>query len=158
MQYFEAMEVRADRPGANEAFPLSLWILIVLFALFGLGALYDIVSGLATNHIKLNLGVIQLFIAWGLWNRRHVWHVVAQVWLGLGVLGVALFLIMVAFRPGALQGSLFGRPMQNPFPLIAVMLGLIALACFIWAYQVLTREDIARLYASRWPEDDAYAG
>ena len=105
MQYLSEMPSDADPDpaGGVEPLPPSIQILIVLFALFGAVALYDVLHALATDRISINFGVLQLFIAWGLFKRRNFWRGVGQAWIGLGIAAVLIFMLVTVVSPGVAQ-------------------------------------------------------
>jgi len=131
MQYLSEMPSAADPDpeGGVEPLPPSIQILIVLFALFGAGALYDVLHAMATDRISINFGVLQLFIAWGLFKRRNFWRGAGQAWIGLGIAAVLIFMLVTVVSPESVRTRVADGRYEQASPLVALALELLVLGC-----------------------------
>lgn len=104
-------------------------------------ALLDVLTALLNHRIRINLGVLTLFIGIGLFRRnpRSLWWALFVTWLELALTALAGLLFLVT--PGTL--TFFGRPQPAPSGL-GFLLSARMFALFFWQLKVLTRKVLTR--------------
>jgi hypothetical protein len=129
--------------------PVSLKIVAWLFIIGGIFSVIEILFALTQSRIKIDFGVLGLFIGPGLMRFSRGWRTCALVfvWIGLIILPI-VFLIGLSGRIPA-YFELFGTKVTRP-PGRLVSIGLIPFfLLFIWEYRILTRPAIKSLFGIR---------
>jgi hypothetical protein len=130
----------------TKTIPVSLKIVAWLFIAKGISAAIAILGSLTSSHPGTNLTVIHLFAGVGLLKRRSDWRTYALVviWLNLIHMLAALDGMLSATVP--IDIILFGKTF-TPFPKPAALIfWAVIFALLIWAYRVLTRADVKKLF------------
>jgi len=130
--------------------PASLIVVAVLFLVEGATAAMEVLYSLANNHININLGVIGIFVGWGLLKLRPGWRIVALVLLVIGMIvsaiGTAVFLGVGLTGAGPLDFSVYGQFVGHVSVIIAVIFAAGMFVLCFWQYRVLRRPEIRELF------------
>lgn len=128
--------------------PASLLAVAALFLLVGLYALWDMATGTSRDGLTLNFGVVGLAIGPGLLSLRPAWRRAALACLGIAVAVVAFAALLLMFA-GNVRIDLLGRVVDgSAHRPIGLLAAAGAVAVIAWAWAVLAREDIRRLFVA----------
>ena len=124
----------------------SLKIVGWLFIIFGIISLIDLVSSILNNRLNFNLGVICLFIGWGLLKRYYQWRIVALVFLWFCFISFPLVSMLYLNEPrlGFSVSFLDERVSRNPLSIF--VFNLIAIVPLALIYHVLIKPEIKALF------------
>ena len=115
-----------------ESIPGELKVVAWLFIGFGILSGLEVLWSLTAGRISLNLGLLGIFVGIGLLRLRNGWRI-----CGLVMLTLALLLGVLAVVLTVISGMI-----------IAVAISVILLAVTVWAFGVLTRSDVRRLFGT----------
>jgi hypothetical protein len=125
--------------------PLSLTIIAWLFIIVGMLSAWDVISGLWQHQLSLNLGVLFIFLGYGLLKLRPAAHSWALAMVVLGWILLAVAIICCFFGSGTVR--IGHQEMTGGYRfLVLVCLGLIDGTVLTWMTRVLTRRDVEELF------------
>jgi hypothetical protein len=126
--------------------PVSLMIISSLFIIGGILAAINIITSLMNNHVNLNIGVLCLFIGWGLLKLNRGWRICALVFLWTCFIGfptVSIFYVTQA--SSGFNVGIFGHPAPRD-PTIILLINISAFLPLLWIYWVLKSPRIKSLF------------
>jgi hypothetical protein len=126
--------------------PISLKIVAWLFIIGGIFSVIEILFALTQSRIKIDFGVLGLFIGQGLMRFSRGWRTCALVfiWIGLIILPIVFLAVLSGKIPAYFE--LFGTKVTH-IPSWLVSIGVIPFfLLLIWEYRVLTRPNIKSLF------------
>ena len=129
----------------NQA-PRSLKIVAALFVLSGVLSALGVLVSLAHGHVRLNLGVLCIFVGYGLLRLRPGWRTWALVFTWITLLVAPVLVLLVLFGHCPAYFSVFGQRVGSAPPELAAVAGVCFFAFGVWQYRVLTRPDVVRLF------------
>ncbi len=129
--------------------PTCLKVVAYLFIICGVLAVIEIIVSLMNNHININLGVLGIFIGFGLLKFKAGWRTFALVWIWLALIFVPIFAVLCIVDPSKLHYRIMGQNVgRAPVP-VALAFTAIFFCLALWQYRVLTRPDIRERFLGR---------
>lgn len=126
--------------------PVSLIIVACLFILGGILALIEIISAFMRGKISLNIGVIGIFIGWGLLAFNRGWRIAALIFLILIIIFIPIASMFYINQPSSgFSVHVFGNKLPRD-PKLIFLIDIICLLPVIWSYWVLTRPKIKSFF------------
>jgi hypothetical protein len=128
----------------------------VLFIIDGIASIHNILAALADRQLHLDLGVLALFVGFGLLRLRPGWRTCGLVftWIGMLVTPLVVLVLFQQSRPADFR--LLGEKLFSiPVP-IAVLFCAVIFTLLVWQYRVLTRPDIRALFLQHPPDRDEH--
>ena len=126
--------------------PASLKIVAWFFIIGGIFACIEVLTALMRGHIGLNLGVLGLFIGYGLLKLNRSWRTCALVFLWILFIGILAISILYLTQPSSgFFVRIFGQPLPRN-PIIILFFDIIFFLLLLWIYRVLTRTEIKSLF------------
>lgn len=129
----------------NQA-PRTLKIVAALFVLSGVLAAVEVLVSLAGGHVSLNLGVLCIFVGYGLLRLRPGWRTCALLFTWITLLVAPVLVLLVLFGDCPAYFKAFGQRVGSAPPELAAVVGTRFFVFGIWQYRVLTRPEIVRLF------------
>ncbi|MBN1975320.1 MAG: hypothetical protein JW787_16900 [Sedimentisphaerales bacterium] len=130
----------------NTKIPGSLKIVGWLFIFFGIISLFDFISSILNNRHNYNLGVICLFIGYGLLKRYYQWRIVALVFLWFCFISLPLVSMLYLNEPYlGFSVSFFGERVSRD-PLSIFVVNLIVIVPLALIYRILIKPEIKALF------------
>lgn len=126
--------------------PTSLIVVAVLFILFGVLSVFEVLIALLHGRISINLGVLNLFVGLGLLRLSRGWRTCGLVFLWIALIGLPLFALLILATARPLDLSLFGRKIGHAHDGLGLLVAAAMFALVLWEYRVLTRPDVRRLF------------
>lgn len=126
--------------------PVSLIVVAVLFIICGVLSVIAVLGALMADRLSINLGVLGLFIGWGLLRLKRGWRTCALVYIWITLICVPLIGVMFIFVDGPLVIRMNGQKIGNVPKAVGLVLAAIIFAITYWEYRVLGRPDIQRLF------------
>lgn len=130
----------------QQAAPISLKVVAVLFFLVGLFSAIDVLIRLTQGSLFLNLGVLGLFIGVGLMRYSRGWRTCALVFLWLAMIGFPLIGVAMLVVDQPPEYTVSGRKMGEAPKAAGVAVAVVGFALALWQYWVLTRPPVRRLF------------
>jgi hypothetical protein len=126
--------------------PTALKVVAVLFILGGVSAIVDMLIQLTDGTLKINFGVLGLFIGPGLLRLRPGWRTCGLVMLWIGMILLPIFTVAILFIgvPGSID--VFGFPIGTAPAVVVSAWTALFFALAVWEYRVLTRPDVRALF------------
>jgi len=131
-----------NAPSTN---PTSLRVVAGLFIFSGICTAVEIAVSLTRGHINLNLGILCIWIGFGLLRHNRTWRTWALVFLWFGMIALPAFSLMALSR-SMLDFKLFGVPVGEVPSALAVFFVVPLFMLTVWEYRVLTRPGIKSLF------------
>jgi len=132
--------------GIDASTPRSLQIVGGVFILLGVLAGLDTILSSTIHGINVNLGVVGILIGVGLLSLRPFVRIFALVVLWCGFVVIPIQILLLLFSGAESTPQVFGVRILSPtFPL-ALPCTLAALVFFFYAYIVLNRPRVKRLF------------
>ena len=126
--------------------PLSLKIVACLFIIGGILAGIEIITALIKGRVSLSLGVIGLFVGYGLLKLRRGWRTCALVFLWILFIGIPIISMFYITQPSSgFNVQMLGEPLSRN-PIFILLLNIFCFLPLLWSYRVLTRPDIKSLF------------
>ena len=131
----------------SQRYPLSLKIVAFLFMICGIFSAMEVFIALMRGRISFNIGVLGLFIGWGLLQLNRGWRTCALVFLWIGMMGYAFAAMAFLFGgDGAMFIDLFGVKIEDAPMELGLAVATIGFVIAFWPYRVLTRPGIRDLF------------
>ena len=126
--------------------PLSLKIVAWLFIISGILACIEVIATLMKGHINLNLGVIGLFIGYGLLKLSRGWRTCALVYLWISLICIPAISILYITQPSSgFNVRILGQSLvRNTY--IILFFDVVIILLLLWIYRILTRAEIKSLF------------
>jgi hypothetical protein len=133
----------------KQTLPLSLKIVAWLFLLGGVSDAIEMVVLLMDDHIKLNFGVIGIFVGIGLLKRNDGWRVCGLVllWISL-ILGPIILLLMLSAN-GPIHFNFWGRQLEEVNRLVLFIFAIGLYVLLLWQRAVLSNPGIKAFFRGR---------
>jgi hypothetical protein len=137
-------------PPAQAHRPAALVVVAWLFIAAGALAIVEMAIALFESQLKLDFGALQLFVGLGLLRYKRGWRTLGLVfiWIAIILLPIGILALLGIPLPAA-QLTLAGKsiPINSDVARLVSFLSLGAMwIAHIWAYRVLTRPDVRRLF------------
>jgi hypothetical protein len=124
--------------------PPALRAVAVIFVVFGVLALVDVVSGLFTGRLSLNFGILDIFVGRGILRLKPGWRTCGLAFLWIGMIAAGLMTVMAL---GGAKIRFAGLRLHGDSAVVlAAASGIAFFALNVWQYRVLTRPDVRRLF------------
>jgi hypothetical protein len=127
--------------------PALLTIVAFLFIVSGIASAWELSSGLSHGRVNITFGILALFVGIGLLRFKRGWRTCALGIVWLCFLFTALAFGKLVFSPESVMirwGDLHSTAAQRPMTAWVLVIAFSFLVA--WAYQVLTRHDVRRLF------------
>ncbi len=126
--------------------PVSLKIVAWLFIIGGIFKSIEFIAALMKGHVYLPLGLIGLFVGYGLLKLRRGWRTCALVFLWILFIGLPITSIFYLNQPSSgFTVRFFEQPLPRN-PIIFLLVSAISFLSSLWAYRVLTRPETKSLF------------
>lgn len=125
--------------------PTPLKVVASLFILVGVCSLIEILVSLMYGRIFLNLGVLGLFIGFGLLRLSRGWRTCGLVFLWIGMIGVPVVAILF-ISVGGPTIRFFGQKVGHASPSLGIAAAVVGFLITLWQYRVLTRPEVRELF------------
>ena len=127
--------------------PVSLVIVAWIYIVAGLLACLDILIGLFSGRIHINLGALCLFAGIGLIRLQNGWRICALVFIWLLFAVIGLLILFGIFSPQSVSVTVFSDVSNAANrPIIFLLMIILVLVPSYWIYRVLTRPDVKLLF------------
>lgn len=127
--------------------PQSLKIVAYLFILGGIHSVLDILFSLLYGKIKIDLGVLYIFIGQGLLRLNPNSYMWAKGLTGLGMIFMPIVTLLFLMTPGNLK--IFGQIVGQAPPGFGFIIGVVLTILVYWQYGVLNAPETKRLFDKR---------
>jgi hypothetical protein len=126
--------------------PAALRVVAYLFIIGGVLSVIDIIVAFTQGQLKLNFGVLGLFIGPGLLHLRAGWRTCALIFLWITIIFCVILglLIVGSGRDGTFK--FYSKPVGSISPGVGVLIVVGFLVLAIWEVRVLTRPDVRKLF------------
>lgn len=131
---------------SDQPAPTRLKIVAGLFFFHGVCAILRFIVGLFYNSICINLGVVNVFIGWGLIRYSRGWRTCALVFLWIRLIAIPIISVLLICSSGPVYFHVLGRRIAPMSEVYAHAFGAAFLALSVWEYHVLTRPGIRKLF------------
>jgi hypothetical protein len=122
--------------------PLALKIVAYISILSGVESALSMVIALLGSKIKLDFGIIGIFVGLGLLRGSLKWRNWALIFVYFQIFVIFLFTIFSISQPHKIFFKVFGVKVGR-MPLELALFFVLGLAAFIfWEYSVLKRKDV----------------
>jgi len=128
--------------------PRTLRLVALLFLLSGISSLISMVVGALNSQVRLEFGMIGIFVYFGLLRLSSGWRTCA---LALTLLGVVMSPVMAILSLGAPQKvniNIFGINSAMP-SFFVVLASIFWFGLALWQWSVLKRPDVTALFIQK---------
>lgn len=126
--------------------PLALRVVAVVSIIAGVGCAIELVGSFMQGRVSLNFGVLGIPIGIGLLRLRRGWRTLGLVDLWIGLIGLPVFVLFALPGQGIPTWQLFGVTVSRASHGALAAFGVALWLLHCWAYHVLTRPDVRRLF------------
>jgi hypothetical protein len=131
--------------------PPALAVIAWVFVAFGVWAAVDMATSLFQGRIKIDLNILMIFVGRGLLRNSRGWRTIGLIFLWIALISLPVAMALSLFYPSAGSIQFNGQPIPISLGIEArEVILLIAIGSFwaasFWAYRVLTRPDVRRLF------------
>lgn len=128
--------------------PFALRLVAVLFILSGMDAALKMVFALLAGMLKLDVGLLGIWIGLGLMRRHPAARTWALVYLWLAGLASLAVTALFVSRGGPFEFRIFGVLVGHVPLSVALATAGLLLVLLIWQYRVLKRSDVRRIFTA----------
>ncbi len=126
--------------------PTVLIVVAILFIIAGVSSAIDMLATLFRGGVKIDFGILNLFVGIGLLKLSRGWRTCGLAFLWIGLIGIPLVAVLFLLSAHRLTLNLFGVPIGYASPLVGIVFAAAIFALFLWQYRVLTRPYIRQLF------------
>ncbi len=106
------------------------------------------------GRTKVNFDVLMIFVGRGLLQNSRGWRTVGLIFIWTGLITLPIAIVFSVFYPSAGYIQFNGQPIlislsDKVRELILLVVGGVFWIASIWAYRVLTKPDVRRLFGVR---------
>lgn len=112
--------------------PISVFCIGLLFTVFGVWALYEVVTELTVGNLSLNLAVFWVFTGPGLLSGKESSRQWARFWLALLQVVMLVAAVVIVFVPSMVYFHLFNLSLHGG---AAVLPGMVLIAFLFWLFR-----------------------
>ena len=129
--------------------PKRIFIIALLFCLFGVWAIIGIVVGIFNNHLNIHLSFFMLPVGIGLFKGKPSSRWWARFWIILGYLLCGAMLILGTAKPSWIHADWFGRKLEGSEALLYMWIASFAMLAVLILLHKLLYSAKAEAYFSR---------
>jgi len=126
--------------------PTALSIVSYLFLISGIASVVDMIVRLTRGELYLTLGILGVWIFFGLRRFSPGWRICALVFIWFGLILGPLVAIIALLHDGPADLKVFGERVAYVSPIWLAAAAALFFLLALWQYRVLTRPDIHRLF------------
>lgn len=129
--------------------PLSLMIVAAIFVLGGLSSVLNVLISLANGRIRLDLGILGLFIGFGLVRFSPGWRTCGLFFIWLTMIGAPIFGLLFLAQSAPPTMKLLGQQIGHAPKTTGVLLAAFVFVVAFFQYRVLNRPAIRELFSKQ---------
>ena len=120
----------------NRRIPVALKVVAILFIVWGVCAVIEVVLSLMRARISINFGVLGLFVGYGLLRLRPGWRTCGLVFLWIGMIGVPVVAFIMLSSSAPINFEVFGQKVGRASKEFALVMAVVMFVLCVWQYRV----------------------